>query len=97
MLADGKCNAKKRDRLPACEHLESWVERNAKYGGQLGEALERRGLVAEIAASRRIAEWAYSQTEAVRDFTWVRADEMIPLAPEWRELLAPQALEQTIP
>src|SRR4051794_24856182 len=32
VLADNTCNNKKRDRLPACEHLAAWTERNAKYG-----------------------------------------------------------------
>jgi 5-methylcytosine-specific restriction endonuclease McrA len=88
VLADGRCNAKKRDRLPAYDHLANWVERNAKYGAQLGEALTGRGVVAELAASERIAAWAYSQTEAARGFTWLRADEMVPLAAMWRELVA---------
>lgn len=29
VLADSKCNGKKRDRLPACEHLAAWTEGNA--------------------------------------------------------------------
>jgi hypothetical protein len=34
VLADSRCNIKKRDRLQAWEHLAAWSERNAKYGGQ---------------------------------------------------------------
>jgi 5-methylcytosine-specific restriction endonuclease McrA len=29
VLADSRCNSKKRDRLLACEHLAAWTERNA--------------------------------------------------------------------
>jgi len=32
VLADSRCNAQKGDRLPAYDHLASWVERNATYG-----------------------------------------------------------------
>lgn len=34
VLADERCNNKKRDRLPACEHLAAWSERHAKFGDQ---------------------------------------------------------------
>jgi hypothetical protein len=88
VLADSKCNNQKRDRLPACDHLAAWAERNARYGGQLGDALERHGIVAELAASNRVAQWAYAQTEAAHGFTWLRADEMVPLSAEWRSVLS---------
>jgi 5-methylcytosine-specific restriction endonuclease McrA len=87
VLADGGCNNKKRDRLPACDHLAAWTERNARYGTQIADALEERGIIAELAASNRIAEWAYAQTEAARGLTWLRADVMVPLAAEWKKLL----------
>jgi hypothetical protein len=87
VLADNRCNNKKRDRLPACEHLAAWTERNAKYGVQIADEIQRRGVVAELVASQRVAHWAYSQTEAANGLTCVRADEMVPLAAEWRGLL----------
>jgi hypothetical protein len=58
-----------------------------KYGAQLGDALGRHGIVGELATSNRVAQWAYAQTEAARGLTWLRADEMVPLAAAWRELL----------
>jgi hypothetical protein len=87
VLADSKCNSKKRDRLPACEHLAAWTERNAKYGAQLGDALGPHGIVGEIATSNRVAQWAYAQTEAACGLTWLRADEMVPLTAGWRDLI----------
>jgi hypothetical protein len=86
VVADKKCNNYKRDRLPACEHRAAWTERNARYARQLAEAFERRGIVTELAASNRVAQWAYGQTEAARGLTWVRTDEMVPLDPKWRSL-----------
>jgi 5-methylcytosine-specific restriction endonuclease McrA len=87
VLADNRCNNKKRDRLPACEHLAAWTERNAKYGVQITDEMQRRGVVAELVVSERVAHWAYAQTEAANGLTWVRADEMVTLAAEWRQLL----------
>jgi HNH endonuclease len=77
VLADGRCNNQKRDRLPAMEHLATWVERNGRYGDQLRDAPAERGIIAELAASNRVAQWAYAQTEAVNGLTWLRADEMV--------------------
>jgi hypothetical protein len=87
VLADGRCNNKKRDRLPACEHLSAWKERNTAYGSQLATELEGRGVVAALAASNRVAQWAYGQTEQAKGLTWLRADEMVPLDHRWRQLL----------
>lgn len=86
VLADSRCNAQKRDRLPACEHL-AWTERNAQYGAQLGDALGRHGIVGDIATSNWVAQWAYAQTEAAHGLTWLRADEIVPRAAGWRDLI----------
>jgi 5-methylcytosine-specific restriction endonuclease McrA len=61
VLADSKCNGRKGDRLPACEHLAAWTERNARFGEQMGKALEERGIVSQLDASNRVAQWAYAQ------------------------------------
>jgi hypothetical protein len=87
VLADSRCNSKKRDRLPAYEHLVAWTERNSTFGDQIGVALEERGIIARLPASKQVAHWAYAQTEAAGGLTWLRADEMVPLKAEWRELL----------
>jgi hypothetical protein len=87
VLADSRCNNQKRDRLPACDHLAAWAERNAQFGGQIASELERRGVITELASSNRVTRWAYSQTERAGGLTWVRADEMVPLAATWRDLI----------
>ncbi len=73
--------------LSSSVDLAAWVDRNARYGQQLAAALEENGIVTELAASNRIAQWAYAQTEAAKGYTWLRADQMVPLSPQWRELL----------
>jgi len=88
VLADNRCNSQKRDRLPACDHLTTWTERNAQFGEQIAKELERRGVVSELAASNRVTHWAYAQAEAAGGLTWLRMDEMVPLAAGWRALLA---------
>jgi hypothetical protein len=76
VLADNRCNAAKRDRLPARDHLTAWRERNARFGDQIGKALEERGIVSQLGASNRVAQWAYGQTEAAHGLTWLKADEI---------------------
>lgn len=93
VLADDRCNGKKRDRLPAVEHLAHWTERNAQYGEQMADELTRRGVVAELEASNRVMLWAYAQAEAASALTWVRADEMVALAGDWRALLGSTDLQ----
>jgi 5-methylcytosine-specific restriction endonuclease McrA len=86
VLADRRCNSQKRDRLPAYNYLAAWTERNLQYGDQIGTAMEERGIVSELAASNRVAQWAYAQTESAGGLTWLRADELVPLAVGWRSL-----------
>jgi hypothetical protein len=64
------------------------VERNSGFGGQIAGALKERGIIAELAASNRVAEWAYGQTEAASGLTWLRADQMVPLDRGWRQWFA---------
>jgi len=51
--------------------------------------MEGRGVIAELVSSNRITRWAYSQTEGAGGLTWLRADEMVPLAATWRDLIQP--------
>jgi hypothetical protein len=91
VLADRSCNGKKRDRLPAIGHLAAWTDRNVRFGDQIRAALEERGIIAELAASSQVAQWAYSQAEAANALTWLRGDEMVALDAEWRDLLNARA------
>src|ERR1700734_2127375 len=87
VLADSRCNSQKRDRLPACDHLALWTERNAQFGTEITSELERRGVITELASSNRVTRWGYSQTEGAGGLTWMRADEMVPLPATWRDLI----------
>ena|ERR1700733_3969518 len=42
-----------------------------------------------LASSNRVTRWAYSQTEGAGGLTWLRADEMAPLAATWQDLIRP--------
>ena len=86
VLADRRCNSQKRDRLPAHNYLAAWTERNRQYGDQIGTAMEERGVVSDLAASNRVAQWAYAQAESAGGLTWLRANELVPLAVGWRSL-----------
>ena len=65
-----------------------WTERNTTFGDQIRNALEQQGMISELAASNRVAQWAYSQTEAASGLTGLRSDELVPLESEWRRLFA---------
>ena len=88
VLAHSRCNAQKRERLPAYDHLAAWVERNATYGDEIANALQKGGIVTKLAVSNRITHWVYAQTEAAGGLTWLRKDEMVPLKERWRVLFA---------
>ncbi len=87
VLADNRCNSQKRELLPASEHLSSWADRNHQHGSQIASELENRGIIAELGTSNRIARWVYSQTEAMNGFTWLRGETLVPLSPDWRNLI----------
>jgi hypothetical protein len=88
VLADSGCNSAKGDRLPSCDHLGRWVERNRTWGSQIRAELEQQGILADLIASTRVTEWAYSQTQASGG---LRKDIMIPPPALWREVLFPEA------
>jgi hypothetical protein len=69
--------------------IHAWAERNAQFGTEITSKLEGRGVIAELACSNRVTRWAYSQTEGAGGLTWLRADEMVPLAATWRDLIQP--------
>jgi len=50
---------------------------------------QNTGRIAGLASSNRVTRWAYSQTEGAGGLTWLRAEEMVPLAATWRDLIQP--------
>jgi hypothetical protein len=82
-LADSRCNNKKRDRMAHVDHLARWSERNRDHAAEMVTALKDQ-LPCDLACTNRIANWAYSQTEAANGLTWLRGDEMLALSPDWR-------------
>lgn len=83
VLADSKCNGRKRDRMPHVDHLARWSERNRHFADDIVAALKDR-LPCDVACTKRIAFWAYEQTENASGLTWLRGDELLALSPEWR-------------
>ncbi len=76
VLADSKCNGKKRDRMPHVYYLARWSERNQWSGGQMTASLNER-IACDLPSANRIAYWAYSQTETAGGLTWLRDDELL--------------------
>jgi 5-methylcytosine-specific restriction endonuclease McrA len=86
VLADRRCNGKKRDRIAHIDHLARWTERNRKHGAEITSAAKHQ-LPCDLVCANRIAHWTYSQTEAASGLTWLRGDELIKLSSDWRKHL----------
>jgi len=86
VLADSRCNSKKRDRMPHLDHLAQWTERNREHGYQIASALKDQ-LLCDFPCTNRIAHWAYSRTEAANGLTWLRGDELLALSEHWRNYI----------
>jgi hypothetical protein len=86
VLADGRCNSKKRDRIPHVDHLAKWCVRNQKPGDQITLKLKEK-ITCDLLSTNRIAFWAYHQTEVVHGLTWLRGDELTTLASGWQNYL----------
>jgi 5-methylcytosine-specific restriction endonuclease McrA len=86
VLADGRCNGKKRDRMPHVDHLAKWCERNQKSGDQMTVALKEK-IACDLPSANRIAFWAYHQTEMAHGLTWLRGDELSALRGGWQRYL----------
>jgi len=87
VLAHGGCNKDKSDALAAVRHLERWCERNEVLGASLARDLDDEGLPHDLAASKRIAVWAYEQADVAGARLWLapKAD-LVPIEPRWRRL-----------
>ncbi|MBW9336807.1 HNH endonuclease [Herbaspirillum sp. RU 5E] len=89
VLAHRRCNADKRDLLPAPIHLANWQERNRTHGAYLIEQLGAR-FVCDGLAMRRVAYWAYRQAYATSSQCWSGVGQTGPLSSDYQYLLAGQ-------
>ncbi len=87
VLAHPACNNAKSDHIAAEEHLGAWIEQNTDHANEIAERLAAAALPHDLAASVRIAEWAYEQTEQANGQVWVAKDVFRHLGPAWRQLL----------
>jgi hypothetical protein len=86
VLADRACNQHKAEMLAATAHLERWVLRNHRQGGQLRDVFADAPFLLDADASSSVTEWAYEQADRARSLVWVRGRETSHLSPEWRRL-----------
>jgi hypothetical protein len=87
VLSHPACNNAKSDHLAAEDHLAAWIERNREHAAEIDARLAEAALPHDMAATVRIAEWAYEQTEQAHGQVWVAKDVFTHLGPEWRRLL----------
>jgi hypothetical protein len=83
VLADGRCNGNKGDRLAFHGHLRRWCERNQQPA--MTELFASRTLLHDLDLTRRVALWAYSQAERAQANVWTEGrDGLVALDPGWR-------------
>jgi hypothetical protein len=88
VLADGRCNGGKLDRLASVEHLGRWCARNARPAWTA--ALETRALPHDLARTKRVAAWAYAQADRGSATVWQQGrDGLVPLDSHWRAMFMP--------
>lgn len=83
VLAHKACNAAKTDDLASERHLERWGRRNGDMGDELGAEFSRRGIIHDLKATTRIAQWAYSQAARSRGLVWDHGRSLVPLGDDW--------------
>jgi 5-methylcytosine-specific restriction endonuclease McrA len=88
VLAHQGCNHAKSDYLAAEDHLAAWSERNRQNQEELCARLQEVALPCDWAASIRITQWAYEQTEKANGQVWVMEKVLQHLGPTWRQALS---------
>jgi 5-methylcytosine-specific restriction endonuclease McrA len=78
VLAHASCNTDKSHLLADIPYLERWLERNDRFGEEIGKALAKRGIVGDLEATRGIAHWAYKRAQEHGSLLWIRRRETRP-------------------
>ena len=81
-------NLSKGDKLAASEHLNGWVERNRLQRTFLAEEFDRRKIIHNLDASKKVASWSYSQAAGAGALAWLRGDLLVHVEPSWLEILS---------
>lgn len=87
VLACKSCNNAKRDTLAYVGHLENWVRRNEDHRSALDQYFREAQLPHDLAGSRMITKWAYTQADEGRAQVWVRGKQTVELDGGWREFV----------
>ncbi|WP_052452538.1 HNH endonuclease [Noviherbaspirillum autotrophicum] len=87
VLAHKSCNGDKRDLLAAVPHLANWRDRNVKNSAVLKNELGDH-FVCDETTMLRVAQWSYSQAYATGAQSWFAPKQVIPLTPEFRDILS---------
>ena len=88
VLAHAGCTGSKADYLAAEVHLGHWLDRDRMHADELASRFNRAGVVHDLAASVRIAEWAYSQEARIGGRVWSRGRELVALSDAWPDLFS---------
>ncbi len=81
VVADARCNGKKRDRLAAASHVAHWREHGRAFGSGLAEIARRRTWPRNAERSQAVARAIYLRLPRGTRL-WLRDDELEPLDPD---------------
>lgn len=73
VIAHSACNRSKSATLAARPHLERWLERLQKNAADLTDIGVTAGVVADVATTKRVAAWGYSNSHASGGYAWLAA------------------------
>jgi 5-methylcytosine-specific restriction endonuclease McrA len=70
VLAHAGCNGDKSSLLADLPHLDSWVERNIRYGDEIAGHLKGSRIAVDGDSATGIARWAYKRAERSEALLW---------------------------
>ena len=70
VLAHASCNGDKSSLLADLPHLDSWVERNERYGDEITGLLRESRIAVDRDSATGIARWAYHRVASPAAILW---------------------------
>ncbi len=70
VLAHAGCNGDKSSLLADLPHLDSWIERNVRYGDEIAGYLQNSRIAVDGDSTTGIARWAYERAARSEALLW---------------------------
>ncbi len=87
VVADKGCNGAKSSMLAGVRYLESWVERNDRYGAELSATFNAKGISNDLESTMSVAVYAYHRASLMGASLWTGGNETTVADDSWRDVL----------